>query len=83
MKRKNDKIAIPRVNHLDFNNAKSFGEISIDSNIELPETDPRMIALEHNAKQACKLFIPFRKFSDLKTNGKYFQRLGNGSQMEN
>ena len=56
---------------MDFYNTKLFGEVTIDSNIILPETDSRMIALEHNAKQACKLFIPFRKLAELKTNGKY------------
>ena len=43
----------------------------IDSNIELSESDPRMITLEHNTKQAYKLFIPFCKFSDLRTGGKF------------
>ena len=74
--KKRKRFVIPCINHLDFINSKEFNEMSMDSgDVSLKDTDPKMIAMEHNAKRICLCFIPFRKLDDLKTDGKYLPTL--------
>ena len=70
--RHRNKMAVPMISHLDFQDSRSFGGICIDGDevSNLDEDDERIMSMEKHARTALLLCVPFRNANSSQTFAK-------------